>query len=150
MRELDRLSEASCETLLRRHDLGHIAISTPKGPLVTPVGYAVVDLAAGPAVAIRATPHSVLASQASPTTVTLEVDELDLEQREGWTVCARGLCELVTDARQRAAVEAAWALPAWPGTRRSVVLLLRWHELIGHRLGSDWDAAASDLVIHPR
>lgn len=148
MRELDRLNEASCETLLRRGGIGRIAIATPKGPQVTPVSYAVVELADGPAVAIRATPHSVLASQTSPNTVTIEIDELDAEQHQGWTVSARGSCELVTDAEQRAEIEAAWGLPAWPGTRRSVVLLLRWNELLGYRLGSEWETP--DPVIRPR
>jgi len=150
MRELDRLNEASCEALLRRGDIGRVAISTPKGPHVTPVSYAVVDLEDGPVIAIRAMPHSVLASQATPSTVTIEVDQLDHERREGWTVSARGRCELVTDAQQRAVVESAWSLPAWPGARRSVVLLLHWNELLGHRLGSDWDGPSTDPVVRPR
>ena len=130
------LDSADAERLLRLNAAGHVAVSTPHGPHIAPVGYEIVDLPRGTVVALRTTPHSVLASTPTYGVITLEVDNLGHEHEGHWTVTARGRCQHVTDASEQLALERAWSGRPWPDGQRAVHLTITWSELVGRRLAA--------------
>jgi nitroimidazol reductase NimA-like FMN-containing flavoprotein (pyridoxamine 5'-phosphate oxidase superfamily) len=137
VRELQTLTEEQCEAMLREAHLGRVAISTPKGPHVTPVLYTVVELRDRPVAVMRTTPYSLLASQPARGSMTLEVDNLDESLANGWTVSARGRCEAVRDERERTLIEAGWTLPSPADSTRTLFVKLAWNELSGRIVGPD-------------
>ena len=80
MRELQTLTEEQCEAMLREAHLGRVAISTPKGPHVTPVLYTVVELRDRPVAVMRTTPYSLLASQQVQVATLVDLQHLSLVQ----------------------------------------------------------------------
>ena len=86
MAELHDLSARECESLLRSHNVGRLAVSTPTGPHIVPVNYTVTQ----DAIVIRTSPYSVLGTYGRNTTLSLEIDGFDPERERGWSVQARG------------------------------------------------------------
>jgi len=119
--------------MLRQAHFGRVAISTPKGPHVTPVRYAVVEIGDRPVIVMRTTPYSLLAGQPQRGSMTLEVDNVDEEHDTGWTVSARGRCETVRNEKERELIESQW--PAGAEAGRNVLVKLAWSELSGRWLG---------------
>lgn len=80
------LSDGECWDLLRSQPVGRIAWSGIQGVSVVPVNYVVVD----EAIILRTTPYSLLARDSADREVAFQVDQLDLERHEGWSILARG------------------------------------------------------------
>ncbi len=144
MAESRELSAHECESLLRAHNVGRVAVSTPTGPHIVPVNYTVVQ----DAIIIRTTPYSVLGTYGRNTTLAVEIDGFDHERDVGWSVQARGRGVPIEDYAEIARLrEGQQSLP-WAGGSRSQYIRLEWQELIGRRLGADWspldDAASHD------
>ena len=128
------LSESECEALLRAGVVGRIALSTPDGPHIVPVNYAVVDSR----VVVRTTPYSVLGSHADGSLLAFEVDGFDHERQRGWSVVVRGRSRVVTDAADLEQVRKVWEPRPWASGARTLYVAIAWHQLSGRRLGS-WD-----------
>jgi nitroimidazol reductase NimA-like FMN-containing flavoprotein (pyridoxamine 5'-phosphate oxidase superfamily) len=92
-RELDEIGEEECYALLQTQDLGRLAIVRDGRPEIFPVNYALSDHI----IVIRTQP-GVKLSNASFAHVAFEVEDIDLDTREGWVVEVRGLAEEITDA----------------------------------------------------
>ena len=92
-RQLDDIGEEECFDLLQSQDLGRLAIVHDGRPEIFPVNYAVSD----GIIAIR-TGLGVKLNYASLAHVAFEVEDIDLETREGWVVEVRGFAEEITDA----------------------------------------------------
>ncbi len=90
---LEVLSEEECLALLGSRQFGRLAVVRDGLPEIFPVNY----LLDGRTVVIR-TQSGVKLAHASLARVAFEVDEIDPETREGWTVEVKGLGEDVTDA----------------------------------------------------
>ena len=135
MAESRELSAGECQTLLRSGVAGRIAMSTPTGPHIVPVNYSVVDAA----IVVRTSPYSLLGTYGRETMLAFEVDGLDPARERGWSVHARGRAEVVTDRDDLAAIRAIAEPRPWAGGGRSLYLRLRWTELTGRKLGSDWE-----------
>jgi nitroimidazol reductase NimA-like FMN-containing flavoprotein (pyridoxamine 5'-phosphate oxidase superfamily) len=133
------LAEAECEELLRAGLVGRVAVCTPDGPHILPVNYSVVD----DAVVIRTTPYSLLGSNAKGSVLALEVDQFDYEYQRGWSVVARGRCDVVVDPAQLAHIRETWNPTTWAKGGRTLYLRMRWTEISGRRLGQGWDPMAS-------
>lgn len=129
------LSTSQCETLLRAEVAGRVALSTPTGPQITPVNYAVVD----DAIIIRTTPDSVLGTHCRDMTLAFEIDGFDRPRERGWSVHARGRAEVVTDRDELAHICTVADRPPWASGTRSMYLRIRWNELSGRQLGRLWD-----------
>ena len=93
MAESFAMSDDECERLLRGNVVGRVALSTPDGPHIVPVNYAVVD----DAVVVRTSPYSVLGTYGRDAVLAFEVDQFDHENQRGWSVVARGRAEVVTE-----------------------------------------------------
>ena len=132
--ELLVLDPAQCERLLRRGNFGRVGLVTSRGPDVVPVNYTVVE----DSVVVRTTSDGLLARHGHQQPLVFEVDLVDHERWEGWSVTARGVGEVVPEAGsgRRPAVR------AWATGERSAQLHLPWTELTGRRLGAGWDLEA--------
>lgn len=132
------LARAECWTLLREHGVGRLAWAGRAGLSVTPVNYSVDDsaLAHGGALAVvvRTAAHSAIARECDGRPVALEVDDLDVETRNGWSVLARGQGELRLSA-PLPGMEHPPVLPdPWPSGTRPVLLRIEVGLLTGRRL----------------
>lgn len=135
MAESRELSLGECQALLRSHEAGRVAVSTPTGPQVIPVNYSLVD----EAVIIRTTPYSLLGTYGRDAVLAFEIDGFDRGRRRGWSVLARGRGEVVEDHAELAHLRELPKSRPWAGGDRSLHLRLRWTELTGRLLGGDWD-----------
>jgi nitroimidazol reductase NimA-like FMN-containing flavoprotein (pyridoxamine 5'-phosphate oxidase superfamily) len=137
MREPVELTYAKCYDLLAAGGLGRAAVCTPTGPHIVPVNYSVFD----ESIIFRTTPYSSLGTYARNTQMAFEVDHADHERQLGWSVVATGRSMIVQDPDELAAIRSYWDPRPWAGGVRPLYVRLRWRELTGRRLGSDWTAA---------
>lgn len=142
MPESRELSPRECEMLLRAGVAGRVAISTPTGPHILPVNYAVV----GDAITFRTSPYSLLGTYARDNLLAFEIDGFEPEHSRGWSVQARGRAELITDREELEHVRRTSDPEPWAGGTRSLYLRLRWTELSGRQVGPTWELLAETPV----
>ena len=129
------LSEEQCRQRLQGHQrkLGRIAFAEerdPDWPVALPVNYAYVQ----GDIFIRTYEGSKLYAALRRQRVAFEVDEVDGEWSEGWSVVAVGTLQLVDDPEQRAAAAAqlrSWGADAAPHIVRVDVDILTGREIVG-------------------
>ena len=129
------LSRAQCESLLRAGVVGRVAVNSPTGPHILPVNYSVVD----DAIVFRTSPYGVLGTHGPDTMLAFEVDQFDYENQRGWSVLARGRCEVVDSGAELDHIQDVWAPRPWAGGARPLFLRVPWQELSGRQLGDSWD-----------
>lgn len=128
------LSPQECDRLLRSGVVGRVALSTPDGPHIIPVNYAVHD----DTIVIRTSSYSILGSYGRNAMLAFEVDHIDHERHLGWSVVARGRAWAELDPEQLTAIRQSWEPRPWATGTRSLYLRLRWDTLTGRALGNDW------------
>lgn len=133
MREPMELTVRECESLLSGGVYGRLAITTPGGPRIVPLNYAVVD----DALLFRTAPYSELASYGPGSQAAFEIDEIDYARQSGWSVVALGRLEAVLP-EELEELRSVWVPRPWAGGQRNLHLRLRWRELSGRRLGEGW------------
>jgi uncharacterized protein len=131
MGTLQELSTEECVDLLRAGLVGRAAICTPTGPHVVPVNYTVH----GDAVVFRTTPYSVLGTYSWAGDIAFEIDHIDMERHEGWSVVATGRGEMVEDVEQVEEIRWANDPRPWAEGSRPLIVRLRWREISGRRIG---------------
>lgn len=134
MPALHELDHQECERLLRAGVVGRVALSTPDGPHIVPVNYAVID----DTIVIRTSPHSVLGTRGRATMLAFEIDHIDHDRHVGWSVVARGRSWAETDTTELARIREGWQPRPWATGARNLYLRLRWETLEGRSLGEDW------------
>lgn len=132
MREPVEIPVVECLDLLSRGVVGRIALSTPVGPRIVPVNYVLLD----EAIVIRTAPYNELGTYGPGSEAAFEVDNLDHDRKQGWSVVAIGRLEAlppdqVQDLRK------VWQPRPWAGGSRTFFLGLRWREISGRRIGGD-------------
>lgn len=131
MREPVELSYERCCELLSSVEVGRVALCTDTGPLIWPVNYSVVE----DAIVFRTAPYSVLGAQAWNSRLAFEVDRLDFERRQGWSVVATGAGEMVEDPAELAMIRTFRDPHPWAGGAvRLLYVRLRWDRLTGREL----------------
>jgi uncharacterized protein len=131
MGTLQELSTEECVDLLRAGLVGRAAICTPAGPHVVPVNYTVH----GDAVVFRTTPYSVLGTYSWAGDIAFEIDHVDLERHEGWSVVAVGRGEMVEDVEEVEEIRWANEPRPWADGARPLIVRLRWRQITGRRIG---------------
>jgi nitroimidazol reductase NimA-like FMN-containing flavoprotein (pyridoxamine 5'-phosphate oxidase superfamily) len=126
--EPEVLSEDECRKLLATRTVGRLAYNDDTGPVVTPLNYAVSD----GAVLLATSPTTQLAARAPGAWVALEVDDLDMEGRSGWSVLVRGRAEVV-DYTELPAAHGARPAP-WVAGDRTTYLRIVPASTTGRRL----------------
>ena len=139
MHEPVHMTREECEAILRSGVLGRMGVSSPDGPHIVPVNYAVVD----DAIVVRTEPASVLGTWTNEAPLVFQVDHVDHEWQWGWSVSARGIGQWVTDAEEIARILRAWAPRPWASGDRSRFIRLAWTEITGRKLGRTLDPVAS-------
>lgn len=130
-RELDR---QECERLLRAGIVGRFALSTPEGPHIIPVNYAVVD----ETIVVRTSSYSILGTHGRDAMLAFEVDHVDHDRHVGWSVVARGRGWAEVDPDEVARIREGWTPRPWASGQRSLFIRMRWDSLTGRSLGDDW------------
>ena len=112
-RVLERLSEAECMELIADGGVGRLVYTSRYGPTALPVEY-MVDAGS----IVLGTWDPVLFDEDLRTgiahadyQVAVEVDQLDLEAREGWLVLARGAAHHLDTEAERAPIIGAGLEP---------------------------------------
>ncbi|TCM51400.1 pyridoxamine 5'-phosphate oxidase family protein [Kribbella sp. VKM Ac-2568] len=125
------LSYDRCRELLSSAEVGRVALCTDSGPLIWPVNYSVVE----DAIVFRTAPYSVLGARAWNSRLAFEVDRLDLERQQGWSVVATGDGEMIEDPDELAVIRTFRDPHPWAGgAARLLYVRLRWDGLTGRQL----------------
>ena len=132
---LEKLDEAECLRLISPGGIGRIAFTGRYGLSVFPVNYKLHD---GTIV--------FLTAQDSPTgedlstgiahaeyQVAFEIDQINPETREGWSVLIHGPAHHMSSAAERAAVTASGVTP-WPRGAREHAIQITPTAITGRRL----------------
>ncbi len=106
---LEVLSTAESRRLLEGQEIGRLALPTGGTPEIFPVNYAV----SGDEIIFR-TDEGLKLTLAERGQVAFEVDGIDVEAREGWSVIVKGRAEEVTVHDQPALRERVSALALYP------------------------------------
>lgn len=133
MSDLVELTVSECLDLLEGGVVGRVALSTPLGPRIVPVNYAMHD----GAVLFRTSPYSELGSHGPGSEAAFEIDHVDYDRHQGWSVVALGRLETVSPAELED-LRTVWEPRPWAGGVRNLYLKLVWREVSGRRLGHDW------------
>ena len=153
MPEVIALTDAECRWLLAANVVGRVGFDAGAGPRIHPVNYA-MD---GDAVVLRTAEGAEvvgLADRGDPgdrrsddgPMVAFEVDHVDYDRHQGWSVLAVGPLSRVDDAADLERVARAWSPRPWAAGDREVVLRVVVERLTGRRLGDDWSGAAGSPV----
>ena len=117
-RRFEALGRQQCLDLLESHHVGRIAWQAAEGPQVLPVTYTMNQGSAY----FRTAPDSILAELAQPTSVALEVDELDQQTRSGWSIVLRGRTSAVSEPEALADLWASDSLVPWAVGNRTLFI----------------------------
>ncbi len=128
------LTVEECLELLNGNVVGRVAMCTPLGPRIVPLNYAMYE----DAIVFRTTPYSELGTYGWNVDLAFEIDFLDYEKHQGWSVVAIGRGELVEDPDELHDIRAGWDPTPWAGGQRHLYIKLRWRDLTGRRIGGDW------------
>lgn len=134
MPESRELDQQECERLLRGGVVGRVALSTPDGPHIIPVNYAVID----DTIVVRTSSYSVLGTHGRSATLAFEIDHIDHDRHVGWSVVARGRSWAETDPDALVRIRDGWPPRPWASGNRNLYLRIRWDSLEGRSLGQDW------------
>jgi nitroimidazol reductase NimA-like FMN-containing flavoprotein (pyridoxamine 5'-phosphate oxidase superfamily) len=118
---LEPLSQETCLRLLREGSIGRIAFVVDDDPLIFPVNYRLVEPSAGPLLAVRTRPGTVI--EQAPSSVAFEIDYIDAIHHEGWSVLVRG--ELV-HATTSPKFQELYDPKSWVADRESWLLIDPW------------------------
>jgi uncharacterized protein len=141
MKEPVELTVSECLGLLGEGVVGRVALSTRVGPRIVPVNYAMHNSA----IVFRTAPYSELGSHGPGSEAAFEVDHLDYERQQGWSVVALGrLEELAPEEVEE--LHKAWDPQPWAAGHRNFYLKLVWREVSGRRLGTDLSRASMTPV----
>jgi len=130
---VSELTETQCREHLERHEhrLGRLAFAEggdPNWPTVLPVNYAYHD----DDVFIRTVEGSKLYAALRRQRVAFEVDAVDLDWRQGWSVVALGTLEIVRDRHLSATVDAV--LRSWVAQAGEQLLRLDIERMTGREI----------------
>jgi uncharacterized protein len=131
MDNLVELTVEECLTLLRRKQVGRIAMTTPAGLRILPVSYSVVE----EQVVFRTLPYGEIANNVAEADVAFEVDDLDESLQKGWSVMAAGRCHRIEDPAQVHLIRTTDDPEPWADGQRNLYFRIDWTTLTGRQVG---------------
>ena len=130
MNEMIDLSTAECRDYLERGGVGRLAFVTPSGLRIVPLNFSTN----GDAIVFRTVADSELGSHGEGAEAVFEIDEIDQDAEQGWSVVAFGRLERPSEADEVWDIH-GWRNPTpWSGDHRNFHLKLRWDRLTGRRI----------------
>jgi nitroimidazol reductase NimA-like FMN-containing flavoprotein (pyridoxamine 5'-phosphate oxidase superfamily) len=124
-RVIEELDEDQCLALIAPGGIGRIGYTGRSGPVVLPVNYAIQN----GAIVFRTAEHSPLDEDLrtgiadADYKVAFEIDSIDLDTQQGWSVLIQGPAHHVTGADQDTVREAGVS-PWAPGNRELFVRIV--------------------------
>jgi uncharacterized protein len=109
------------------HHLGRVAWQAADRPQILPVTYAMHE----GSVYFRTAPDSILSELAQPTSVALEVDELDQQNRSGWSIVLHGRTSAVSEPDALDDLWASDSLVPWASGNRTLFIRIRPERVSG-------------------
>ena len=135
-RVIEVLDSEQCLALIGPGGIGRIAYTSRYGPTVLPVTYALRD----GMIVFRTAEHGPLDEDLrtgiadADYKVAFEIDSIDLDARQGWSVLVQGPARHLTGADEDTA-RAAGIVPWAPGDRELFVRITP-HRVTGRRVGT--------------
>jgi uncharacterized protein len=128
MTTLHELSIEECWELAGTAPLARIAWNASDGPVALPVNFVVHERT----IWVRTTAHSSMAAEVDDTQIAVEIDEIDAETHEGWSVLMRGSGSVLYHEDE--VPEPVRALRTWPTGPRPLWVRLAPAHVTGRRL----------------
>jgi uncharacterized protein len=125
--EFKPLSRSRCQELLESQSIGRVAWQAADGPHILPVTYAYHD----GTIIFRTSPYGVLSELIRPTDVALEIDELDQESHQAWSVVVQGRAQGVAEPDQLVRMWAVGRVVPWASGVRNVFIQIIPHRITG-------------------
>ncbi len=139
---LETLEEAECLGLIAKGGIGRLVFAGRWDLTVVPVNYKIYN----GAILFRTAQNSATDEDLrtgiahAEYRVAFEVDDFDIQAREGWSVLIQGPAHhLDTEEERREAVEAG--IEPWPGGVREHFIEIRPARITGRRIRQHADAA---------
>jgi nitroimidazol reductase NimA-like FMN-containing flavoprotein (pyridoxamine 5'-phosphate oxidase superfamily) len=132
MPAIREISRSRCVELLRSHAVGRVAWQTVDGPEVLPVNYVWYD----DSVVFRTAPNGLLAGLVWATDVAFEIDELNPQRREGWSVVMHGRTQAVGKSERLAQLLAGSDVVPWAAGDRDVIVKITPTRLTGRQVSA--------------
>lgn len=129
---IQELTVDECLELLGARGVGRVGLATSTGQHIVPVNYAMYG---DDTIVFRTTPYSDLGSHGSHAEVAFEVDDIDFEEQEGWSVVANGRLEIVEDPDEVADIRRSADPGPWAIGQRNLMFKLTWLNMTGRRIG---------------
>jgi nitroimidazol reductase NimA-like FMN-containing flavoprotein (pyridoxamine 5'-phosphate oxidase superfamily) len=124
------ISEPDCIELLQAHDVGRLAWQTADGPQILPISYVYHE----GRVVFRTSPYGPMAELIQSAEVALEIDELDLQRRAGWSVVVQGRAEAVDEPTELVRLWAVDGAVPWAAGVRNLFIQITPRQITGRTL----------------
>jgi uncharacterized protein len=125
--EFKPISPSRCQELLESQSIGRIAWQAADGPQILPVTYAYHE----GTIIFRTSPYGVLSELVRPTDVAMEIDELDQQNRQGWSVVVQGRAQGVAEPDQLVRMWTVGGVVPWASGIRNVFIQIIPHRITG-------------------
>ena len=134
---LDELSEDECRLLLSLSAVGRVAFVVDGLPVVFPVNYRLLNDESGLWIVLRTRLGNAI--DAAPEQVAFEIDGLDHDRKEGWSVLVRGVIHHL-DHNEVELLNQRFDPKPWPQQDESSWLAIKPTLITGRRVrGTDWE-----------
>lgn len=142
MKDIVDLAYQDCVNLLSAGVVGRVGLATDEGPEILPVNYAL----AGNAIVFRTVPYGRIAEYAADREICFEVDHVDYDRHQGWSVLASGHGKPVEDHEEIQLIREVWDPRPWASGQRILYIKLEWRVISGRRIGDEWSPEALSPV----
>jgi uncharacterized protein len=116
--EFRAITPGRCEELLQSQSVGRVAWQAADGLQILPVTYAWYE----GTIIFRTSPYGVLSELIRPTEVALEIDELDQNNRRGWSVVVKGRAQGVAEPDRLVRLWTVGGVVPWASGVRNVFI----------------------------
>lgn len=133
-RVIEEMDPGECLRLVSPAGVGRIAYGTSGGLAIRPVNYRVID----GSFVFRTTEHGALDEDlrtgidGAEYRVAFEIDELDPERQQGWSVLVQGPAHHLTEAERDTYQDAG--LVTWAGGEREMYVRITPSRITGRRV----------------
>jgi nitroimidazol reductase NimA-like FMN-containing flavoprotein (pyridoxamine 5'-phosphate oxidase superfamily) len=136
--QLEALTDDECRQLLSLSAIGRIAFVVDGLPIVLPVNYRLLHDETGTWILVRTRPGNAIDD--APERVAFEIDGVDYDHHQGWSVLVRGVLHHL-DHNEIELLANRFDPKPWPQDDRTAWLAIKPQVLTGRRLHTsqpDW------------
>jgi len=125
------LSEAECQELLAQHTAGRVGFMAPDGPQILPVTYQYRN----GDVIFRTSPAGPLSGLVRRTSVAFEIDDIDEQNKSGWSVLVLGFAEAIAHNYLLTSAWETGPVP-WADGVRNLFIEIKPRKISGRSVGA--------------